>query len=93
MKRPFCNIDGIKHQLYLVNNVIRFMDDGRIQPDLNKMIVDYYHGDISLHELFDYHIHSGSSYELVHGVFSKNGFNNHIVTQGAGKLKSFRLYV
>lgn len=92
MKRPYCKIDGVKYQLYMINDVIRFPDDGRPMPDLNKMVIDYMNGRIPLSDLFDYAVNSGSSYEYVQGIYGHRGMNNHIVTQGREKTKSFRLF-
>lgn len=92
MTRPFCNINGKQYQLYMINDVLRFPDDGREMPDLNQMIVDYFKSKIPLSDLFEYYINSGSSYYLVEGIFSTNGINNHSVTQGKEKTKKFRLY-
>lgn len=93
MKRPYCKIDGVKHQLYIVNDVIRFPDDGREAPyNLNNMIIDYITGKTPLSDMFDYAINSGSSYEYVRGIYSHQGMNNHIVTQGKENTKSFRFF-
>ena len=93
IKRPFCIIDGEYYQLRNVNGVIRFRNDGRKAPyDLNRMVIDYAYGRIPLKTLFDYYINSGSSYELVYGLFSKCGINNHTVTQGKEPTKHFYYY-
>lgn len=93
MKTPYCIIDGIKYQLhYDGNDVLRFPDDGRAMPDINRMTVQYIKGERKLSDLFNYSVNSGSSYELVYGLYSKGGMNNHIVTQGSEPTKHFRIY-
>lgn len=92
MQRPYCIIDGVRHQLHMINDVIRFPDDNRPMPDLNKAIIDYAEGKAPLSDMFDYAINSGSSYEYVRGIYSHDGCNNHIVTQGKENTKSFKLY-
>jgi hypothetical protein len=90
---PYCKINDIKYQLaYDKQGVLRFPDDGRLMPDLNKMVVDYAHGRLPLRALFEYDVNSGSSYELVYGRYSKGGINNHIVKQGPEQTKKFALY-
>lgn len=93
IKVPYCKIDGVKYQLYWVNGVLRFNDDGRPMPNLNQMAMDYFNGKSPLSERFDYSVNSGSSYEYVFGIFSKNGINNHMVTQGPEPSKKFYLYL
>ncbi len=93
MERPYCTIDGARHKLYVdEHGTVRFPDDGRPIPDLNKMIIDYIVGRIPLSDLFDYYVNSGSSYYLVEGLFSKRGMNNHITTQGKEPTKNFKYY-
>lgn len=95
IKVPYCIIDGVRYQLYVnkVDGVLRFPDDGRAMPDLNKLVIDYAEKRIPLSTLFEYDINSGSSYERVYGIYSRNGMNNHIVTQGPEQTKRFRLYL
>lgn len=89
---PYCKIDGVKYQLYWVDGVLRFFNDGRHAPDLNRMVIDYFKGVSPLSERFEYDVNSGSSYEYVFGIYSTNGINNHMVTQGPEKPKKFALY-
>ena len=93
MKRPYCIVDGKRYKLHEINGVIRFPDDGRVVANLKKLIIDYAYGRIALKELWDYYSNSGCSYELVRGIFSKTGQNNHIVLQGNESTKSMRLYI
>ena len=93
MKTPYCEINGIQYQLvFSKTGVLRFPDDKRPMPDLNQMTVDYITGKIPLSNLFEYDVNSGSSYERVFGIFSKDGMNNHIVAQGPEPTKEFILF-
>lgn len=92
IKTPYCIIDDVKYQLYWVGTVLRFPNDGRPMPDLNKMAIDYFNGRSPLSDSFEYYTNSGSSYELVYQHFSRGGINNHMVTQGNEPTKRFRLY-
>ena len=93
MEKPYCIIDGVRYKLHISEKgTIRFPDDGRPMPDLNKMVIDYIQGKIPLSNLFEYHVNSGSSYYLVEGLFGKRGMNNHITKQGKEPTKSFRYY-
>ncbi len=94
MKRPFCVVDGVRYQLtFDKHGILRFPNDGRTMPDLNEMAMQYAYGQIKLKELWDYHSNSGSSYELVWGLFSLRGWNNHIVKNGSEPTKRFVLYL
>ena len=93
MKTPYCTMNGVEFQLYWIKGVLRFLDDGRPMPDLNQMVVDYMNGKTSLKPYFQYCVNSGCSYELVYGIFSKNGINNHTVLQGNEPTLKFRLYL
>lgn len=90
MKTPYCKIDGVKYQLYWVNGVLRFPDDGRPMPDLNMMQFAYLNGLTDRQQLFDYDINSGSSYEFVYGRYSKYGSNAHSTKEGDHK--KFQVY-
>lgn len=91
-ERPYCIVDGHVYKLEIVRGVLRFPDDGREMPDLNRQVLDYIEGRIRLNVLWDYDTNSGSSYERVRGIYSHSGMNNHIVKQGKEKTKTFKLY-
>lgn len=93
IKRPYCRIDGVVYQLEYKDKVLRFPNTtNRYITNLNIFIMEYINDKRSLDDVFEYYTTSGLSYELVWNAFSTNGINNHLVTQGKGKTKSFRLY-
>jgi hypothetical protein len=92
MKTPYCEINGIKHQLFEdKNGTIRFPSIREI-GDMNQLVLDYFDNKISAHDLLLEDIETGTSYNLVHERFSTYGCNNHIVTQGKDKTMKFVLY-
>jgi hypothetical protein len=92
MKVPYCVIDGIKYQLHVVNNTLRFPNDLRGMPDLNKMWLDCQEGNTDLKELFDYYINSGTSYEMVYQYFSVGAQRNVAIKRGEQHPMRFKLY-
>lgn len=92
IQRPYCRIDNVVYQLEYVDGVLRFPNDGRKMPDLNIWALQYFKGERPLSDIWEYHTHSGTSYEMTWSLFSTKGCNNHMVTQGKEKTKSFRLY-
>lgn len=92
MARPYCIIDGVRYKLAVSEGVVRFPDDGRPIPNINKMTIEYIEGKRPLSDLFNYCINSGTSYYLVQDWFSKHGGNNHMTTQGKEPTKSFKYY-
>ena len=93
LKRPYCRIDNKPYQLEYIDNVLRFPKTTvNITENLNYIWLSYMNNNRKLEDLFIIYTTTGSSYELVHETFSHEGQNNHLVTQGKGKTKSFRLY-
>lgn len=93
MEFPYCEVDGVKYQLYFdKHGTLRFPKLKEDCPDLNKLIIDYYEGEVDLQVVWEEYSQTGCSYYLVEGIFSPYGMNNHTVTQGKGKCKHMVLF-
>ena len=91
-KHPYCVVDGVGYQLEFVRDILRFPNTKKSHPDLNVLIKSYYDGEVDIEEIWREYTETGSSLDLVQGIFSPHGINNHTVTQGTGKCKDITLY-